>query len=256
MTDETMTIPALAREAISGLKPIGLTQTESLAGLSERKDRKYLVDAPGLDRLILELGPGFRALDIDSRRSFEYESVYFDTPEYDSYMTAARRRPRRWKVRTRSYVDAELCNLELKMRRRNGNTVKRRLPYEFADRGHLTAEAHGFLAMWDAVDSDRLGPVSTVRYTRSTLVDTRAWSRVTLDTDLSVTVPGGESLIVDGFVLVETKSVQQSTAFDRLLWRHGYRPTSISKYCTLLAAIDPALPSNHWTRTLKRLFDQ
>ena len=36
--------------------------------------------------------------------SFDYESVYFDTPDLTCYLLAARRRRRRFKIRTRTYV--------------------------------------------------------------------------------------------------------------------------------------------------------
>ncbi|MFV0316059.1 MAG: molecular chaperone, partial [Microthrixaceae bacterium] len=38
---------------------------------------------------------------------------------------------------------------------------------------------------------------------------------------------------------------------DRALWRRGYRPTSLSKYATGLAALDPDLPRNRWARILR-----
>ena len=55
-------------------------------------------------------------------------------------------------------------------------------------------------------------------------------------------------------VVVETKSAGSASAMDRLLWSHGVRPTRISKYATGLAALDPDLPHNRWSRTLRRHF--
>ena len=54
-------------------------------------------------------------------------------------------------------------------------------------------------------------------------------------------------------MVVETKSAAASP-MDRLLWSRGVRPTRISKYATGLAALDPALPHNRWSRTLRRHF--
>jgi hypothetical protein len=45
-------------------------------------------------------------LEIDGARSFAYDSTYFDTPDLDAYLLAATRRRRRFKVRTRTYVDS------------------------------------------------------------------------------------------------------------------------------------------------------
>ena len=50
----------------------------------------------------------------DGRRWFRYRSHYFDTPTLSSYLAAAHRRPRRHKVRSRSYLDSGQHFLEVK----------------------------------------------------------------------------------------------------------------------------------------------
>ncbi|OUE09106.1 hypothetical protein CMsap09_09190 [Clavibacter michiganensis] len=54
--------------------------------------------------------------------------------------------------------------------------------------------------------------------------------------------------------IVETKSGSRPSAVDRLLWSHGHRPSTISKYGTGLAALRDDLPSNKWNRVLRRHF--
>lgn len=242
--------------SIRRLEPIGLTEMDSLAALTERRDSKYLVDGSDLLEMLDLIDVGFRALEIDGKRSFNYESVYFDTPGLKSYLMTARRRPRRFKVRTRSYLDRRSTNLEVKERRRNGLTVKQRAPHRFEDRDQLTPES---LLLLEATSVDgfagHLGRTLTVGYKRSTLVDVRTSSRITFDTDLMAFRPDGRPIIAEGFVLVETKSLGHPTVFDRMLWSHHYRPTSFSKYGTLMAALDPSLPANKWNRTLRRHFD-
>lgn len=241
---------------IDSLPPIGLDDLESEAELSERRDRKYLVDPHDLGRIVSGAGSGLRVLDIESARCFRYESIYFDTPELACYMAAAHRRPRRFKVRVRSYLDSELCRLEVKARRRDGQTSKQRSTLAFADRESLDSAARNFLIRAGVtLDPLELQPVSKVRYNRTTLLDTESNSRITIDTDLSAVVPTGEAVRAHGFVVVETKSIGHATAFDHSLWARGYRPTSMSKYCTLLAALYPSLPANHWNRTLRHHFD-
>lgn len=63
--------------------------------------------------------------------------------------------------------------------------------------------------------------------------------------------PAGRASLGDQVVL-ESKSPGTATAVDRWLWARGYRPVSLSKYCVGLAALDDALPSNKWSRTLRR----
>jgi hypothetical protein len=56
--------------------------------------------------------------------------------------------------------------------------------------------------------------------------------------------------------IVETKSGHHASAVDRLLWAHGHRPATISKYATGLAAMRPDLAANKWGRVLTRDFDR
>lgn len=236
-------------------EPIGLAEVKLMADLATRRDRKYLVDPSDLDQILSEADSGLRSLEIEDQRAFNYESVYFDTPKLTSYLDAARRRPRRFKVRTRSYLDSAITNLEVKERHSNGLKVKQRFPYRFMERDRLTPGSLDLLA-GTFVDglAGHLEPTLTVNYQRSTLVDTHSWSRVTIDTGLTAAAPDGRLLRVEGLVVVETKSAGHPTAFDHLLWRYHYRPTTMSKYCTPMAALNPSLPANTWNRNLRKHF--
>ena len=136
-----------------------------------------------LDRVADEV----RVLDIDGRRGFRYESLYFDTPEFDSYLGAARRRPDRFKVRTRRYLDADGCWIEVKLRNRHGQTVKHRHPHEAAEFGQLSPGSLAFVSSFPRLRdlAHRLEPAMTTRYQRSTLLIGDA--RATID--VGVTAP-------------------------------------------------------------------
>ena len=127
-----------------------------------------------------------RILEIDGERDFAYESVYFDTPDLTSYLGAAHRRRRRFKIRTRTYVDSALCWVEVKTRGPRGSTVKTRLPYDPDDRDTLTDEGRRFAD--DVLDSERgllPSPTLVSTYRRTTLFLPRTpTSRTTIDTDL------------------------------------------------------------------------
>src|SRR5688572_5124958 len=93
------------------LAPLSLEEVLAVADLQTRTDRKYVVTPDVFARLVDELGGGLGVLDIAGVRAFRYESVYFDTPALDSYLGAAHGRRRRFKVRTRSYLDSGDCML-------------------------------------------------------------------------------------------------------------------------------------------------
>ncbi|RHA38214.1 polyphosphate polymerase domain-containing protein [Cellulomonas rhizosphaerae] len=247
---------------LADLAPITLGELEASASLQTRIDRKYLVPTSALPVLLDALDPAVRTLEIDGERVFAYESVYFDTPGLTSYLGAARRRRNRFKVRTRTYVDSDVCWVEVKTRGPRGATVKTRLPHEAAGRTELDDPALRFTS--DALDDARIGgldgpmgPTLLSSYDRVTLHVPSATpgpdSRTTIDTDLVWTdaATGRERALV-GLAVVETKTGSTPSSTDRLLWRHGHRPVRISKYGTGMAVLHPELPSTPWRRVLDR----
>ena len=186
-----------------------LAELNSAAGLLTRVDRKYLVPLTCAQNLVDGLAPHARVLAIDERRRFSYTSTYFDTPGLEAFMLAARKRRRRFKVRTRTYLDSGLCFLEVKTCGARGSTVKRRMGYHADDASRLTGPGRAFVAACLAGAgvtgsaaarevAAALRPVLTTTYERTTLHLPRAEARATIDTALtwrrlSPAAPAGSS---------------------------------------------------------------
>ncbi|MDB1089048.1 polyphosphate polymerase domain-containing protein [Streptomyces sp. ACA25] len=244
--------------ALDSLPPIGLEELLECAMLQTRVDRKYVLPAASVNALLGRLPPGTRVLEIDDTRSFAYRSLYFDTPGLDSYLLTAYRRRRRFKIRTRVYEQSGECWLEVKVCGSRGSTVKRRLPYALENDNDL-APGRQFvdttLAEHHIPGSARLTfvPTLTTRYRRTTLYLPDSGSRVTIDTGLRWR-DGDHEMHLPDMAVVETKTGSTASPVDRLLWRHRYRPSRISKYATGLAALRPDLPATRWQRTLRRNF--
>lgn len=243
--------------SLAQLPAVSLADLMEFADLQVRVDRKYIVPANLVSRFAADALPRAAVLTIDGHTIFGYESVYFDTLDLVAYRAAAHGRRRRFKVRTRTYLDSGSCMLEVKTVGGRGETVKRRVDHRFEDRATITSAARYVLqqSLGDAADVSALRPTLTTTYHRSTLVDPEARTRVTVDVGLVCAAPDGSSAALDDHVIVETKSPGGPTPADRWLWSAGHRPVKISKYCTGLAALDGSLPANTWTRTLRRYFD-
>ena len=242
--------------SLAALAPLSLEELERVAALNVRVDRKYVVPPAALDALVATLRPGSAVLEIDGSRGFRYRSLYFDTDDLVSYRGAAQGRRQRFKVRTRSYADNGTCTLEVKTVGLRGETIKQRLPYDPRDRDRLTAEGTRFVD--DCTDRPgvgaRLGPVVLTYYRRSTVVDHRDGSRLTLDERLTCADLVGAEVPLVGQVIVETKSTGAATRADKWLWNHGIRPVRISKFGVGMALFDRRLPANRWNRVLRRHF--
>ncbi|TQM79819.1 VTC domain-containing protein [Saccharothrix saharensis] len=253
MTATTTFVPAVARMA-----PVGLAELVERAALQTRVDRKYVVPADALPHLLEQVAPHARVLDIDGARTFRYESVYFDTPRLVSYHSAAYRRRRRFKVRTRTYLDTAECWLEVKISGARGSITKHRLPYHPADCDTVRPGRHFVEAALarESIAPEADGsfePVLVTGYQRTTLLLPESASRVTVDTALSWR-HGGSALRLSGLAVIETKTASAASPVDRMLWQRGVRPARISKYATGLAALRLDLPDAPWRRTLRRHF--
>ena len=257
------------------LAAVTLAELNAAASLLTRVDRKYLLPVHAAQDLVHALGDA-QVLQIGRRRSFAYASTYFDTPDLDSYYLAARGRRRRFKVRTRSYLDSGLTFLEVKTRGGRHTTLKSRTEYDRTDL--LTEPGRRFVAECLATSgacpqaradevADTLMPALSTTYERTTLHLPEESARLTLDTRLAwIGLPprgapavgrtgsAGRRRIpvraAGALAIVETKTPAAPSAADRWLWAAGHRPAVISKYATGMALLHPELPANKWHHIL------
>jgi hypothetical protein len=253
-------LSAVASRPLDRLVPIGLDELVAEASLLTRVDRKYVVPRQQLDVVLADLDPDTRVLEVDGVRGSAYESVYFDTPDLASYFAAARRRRRRFKIRTRAYLDSGEAYLEVKTRGGRSLTVKDRLTYDIDDRDTLTLDGRRHV---DAVLTETgvghlgprpLSPTLTTTYLRTTLFLPASAARATIDEDLGWAIDDRRRLTTPDLAIVETKCGAAPSPVDRMLWAHGHRPAGISKYGVGMAALRPELPANKWSRILRRHF--
>jgi hypothetical protein len=241
--------------ALDRLPSISLPDLQAEAAFLTRRDRKYLVPTHAADALMAGIEPFTRVLEIDGRRSFGYLTPYFDDADYSAYLSAARRRPNRFKVRSRLYTDSGLCLLEVKVRDAHGRTVKHRVEHDADALKWLTESEREWLKAFPQVAryANRLRHCLTTHYQRITLVLPDGTGRVTIDRDLTFALPSGEMRSLPRFFVIETKGTGGPTPVDRLLWRHGYRPEAMSKFACGLNLLTPNLPANRWHRLRNRL---
>lgn len=246
--------------AVEPLAGIGLDELVAEAALLTRVDRKYVVPRADVPRLLDAVPGSTRVLDIDGRRTFGYRSTYLDTADLASFHLAGRRRRRRFKVRTRAYLDAGTSWLEVKTRAGRDVTLKTRIKHPELAHGHLDATGQAFVDAQLALGGVRrvtaaeLSPVLVTSYQRTTLYLPESRSRATIDVDLGWSTLARfaeRDLDRPGLAIVETKTGSTPSALDRLLWTLGHRPTCVSKFGVGMAALVPGLPDLKWHRVLR-----
>ena len=234
-------------DRVAALAPVPLDELVAEAALLTRVDRKYVLPLADAERVVAALPAGTRVLEIGGHRGLRYETVYFDTPDLLSFRLAAHGRRRRFKLRTRSYLDTGSTFLEMKTRGARGSTQKDRDAYADAVPDRLTPAARDEVALaLDAIGipaarADDLDSRLRTLYRRATLLlpgeGGGPSSRATVDLDLEWVDATGRGFLLPRFAIVETKSPGQAGRLDRALWRAGHRPQRISKYATGLAAL-------------------
>ena len=237
---------------------VSLDEVLAQSSLQVRLDRKYLLSGPDFARLAFRLAGELNVLEIDGRRSFAYESRYFDTPALQTYREHLAGRRDRFKVRTRSYLDSGETMFEIKLDTPDGGTDKRRFPHPPEDRNRLTDRAHRHLQSALTTVGRRvpldLGPSCSTAYQRSTFVAVDRSTRITCDHDLVCSNDGASVSALRDHVLVEVKSATTPSFVDRALAELDVEQISISKYCVGVALLHPDLPSDPWDSVLGRYF--
>lgn len=252
-----MNCAQLLNDGFAAREPIALADVVEEAALMKRVDKKFLLSRDQLAEFLNRIGPEFRAMEIAGRRVFGYSSTYFDTEDLDQFRAHRQGRRRRFKVRTRTYLDSGLCMFEAKLKGPRGETDKHRIKHPLDLRKQLTADADIFLA--ELLDEHYgmavpdLVPVMTTDYQRGTLVNPHSSERITLDVSL-VCMDAARTEYGPDMVILETKSADGRGAADQLLAAMGIRELSISKYCVGIAMLHPYLPANKWHRVLRQHF--
>ena len=215
-----------------------------------RVDRKYLVGKATAQALLDEMAAAYRVLSIEGRTSTTYRSTYFDTADLASARAHVQQRRRRWKARSRLYVEDGLCRIEVKARDGRGVTAKTVSDADLAGYGVLDATSVEFvratLAAHDlTADLMSLRPTMEVGYRRTTLADTTdERCRLTVDWKVECTLDGERVWLDHDYVLVETKGGLRPGVADRRLAGLGVRPRSFSKYVAAASLIRDDLPDN------------
>lgn len=217
------------------------------AELMHRVDRKYIAPLEVVRDLVDAVGDTHRVLRVNGRRYTSYRTTYFDTDDFTSARAHVQRRRRRWKVRSRLYVEDDLSRVEVKTKDNRGNTVK----VMGASHPDLYGSLVGnrdfvarHLSEFADANVDDLVPTAEVRYTRATLTDLAAGTRVTIDWGLSMHLSTGGVWLDDQFAMVETKGPLAMSRVDKTLFDLGVRPRSFSKYVAAASMVTPGIAAN------------
>lgn len=216
---------------LNNFESISLSQMEGIR-LMKRVDRKYIIPLRLLPHTLDTLVPHYYIQEIDGIRLFDYATLYYDTSDYEMYKTHQNGNLNRIKIRTRKYVDSNLCFLEIKRKSNKGVTRKIRIINKTPD-SIKNEHSSSFLSLNSPYSPDSLEEKVWSFYRRITLVNKEKTERLTIDLDISFrNKHTGRKVSLPELVVIEIKKERLSCSpvMDSLN-RLRIKPKNMSKYC-------------------------
>lgn len=232
-------------------EPISLKEMEDVA-LMDRLDTKYVFPLRDLPKILDEMRPHYRSLVVSGSRLSRYETLYYDTADLELYHRHHSGRSNRYKVRSRRYVDSDLCYFEIKHRTNKGRTIKNRIRTEGIE-GEISENSARFLGELTNLDPLKLKGTIWVHYWRATLVSQTTAERLTLDLGLSYRAASQE-IDFSKTVIAEVKRarVRDASPASSIFARRRIRPGSVSKYCLGLISTHANLRRNNFQEKIRK----
>ena len=250
--DGANSLKAIADCLAHRFQKINLAQMDKVV-LQDRHDTKCFFSLDKLNMLLPELAEYYYVLDIKNINCLQYDSLYFDTPDFRLYYEHHNKRANRYKIRYRQYVESDkLTFFEVKFKSNKDRTIKNRrrcagINFE------LPQESEPLKAICPYLEGG-LMPVVRIQYKRITLVSKDFTERATIDLNLQFDNAGvGKQL--PNLVIAEIKQdkLNRRSPILQVLHKYHIGPSNISKYCLGIIYCHSSVKNNRFKPLLLKL---
>lgn len=233
-------------KVIKNFTPISLDGMDKVK-LMNRIDTKYVVSKEILVKILDKISTDFFILEMDGKRHFPYQSLYYDTNDDFMYKAHHNGKLNRYKIRFRKYVTSNDTFLEIKKKVKGTRTLKNRILVDKIQ-GNLEETAKEFIEKFTPFNSVALESKIYTNFHRITLVSKGLTERVTIDTDLDFYKEKLNNFRLDNSAIIELKRDGNSEASDltSVLTHFGVNPHGMSKYCIGRALTEDSLKKNNF----------
>ncbi len=239
------------QDIVAVFSPISLQEMDRVK-LMDRTDTKFVFKMDQLEALLPQLNNEYRILDINGFRSSKYETLYYDTENFNLYINHQNRKLNRFKIRIRNYVESSLIYFEVKFKNNKGRTIKNRVKRKDLN-PILKQKEIDLLGELSTINAQELVPKIWVNYSRTTLVAINSCERVTIDTHLHF-VNGSIAKSYDDIVIVEVKQERAiKSPIITLLKDNAIREGSLSKYCLGIVSTVTGIKMNNFKKNLRTI---
>ncbi len=198
-------------------------------GLMKRVERKYIFHYRHFVDLLAELKMNYMRLNIDNVLIPGYNTLYFDTEDFQMYHHHHNGKLDRYKIRHREYLDSGTGFLEIKHKTNRNIIKKTRIN---ASRNEMLENQKEFILTRSPFTISQLKPSISTDYNRITFANIENRERITFDCNIKFRFEN-RKMDFKNLVICEVKKNpgNRESKFERILKERRIKPFSISKYC-------------------------
>jgi hypothetical protein len=236
------------QQILAGFEPINLQEMDGVK-LMDRTDTKFVLHLDQFLLILPELKKNYRALDINGIRMSQYETLYYDTEDFQLYHKHQNKKLNRYKIRARHYVESDLNFFEIKFKNNKGRTIKDRIRISKLNK-NLEQKERDLLFEKTGIRFSEIQPTIWVNYHRTTLVSKISCERVTIDSGLHF-IKDGETKRYENLIIVEVKQERAAgSPITEELKKYTIREGSLSKYCLGIMSMIPGIKQNNFKKNI------
>ncbi len=235
-------------------EPISLKEMDRVK-LLNRVDTKYVFKYKVLLKALKELSKFYFVLEIKDKRTNSYQTLYYDTENFDSYIKHQNGKLNRTKIRFRKYIESDLNFLEIKFKNNKARTLKSRIKIDDIET-ILSNKSTDFINENSHLNAESLQASLWNSFTRITLTHKTINERLTIDLNLAFKHhQTNEEAGIPHIVIAELKQSKAdvSSDFVRIIKKHHVRPMGMSKYCVGTALLNKQLKSNNFKERILKI---
>lgn len=240
------------QEVIQHFDPVSLGEMDAVK-LMNRTDTKFVFHSSQLQDLLSLSLEQYRVLQIQDIRTFQYNSLYYDTEGLDLYLSHHNGARSRFKVRFREYLETGTVFLEVKEKTNKERTQKCRIEVEKIEM-ELSGKSIQYIEELAPIPAAVLKPALWTVFRRITLVGKNSPERITIDHDLSFR-HGEISKQLPFLAICEVKrdSFGGKSEFMRTLKELSIHTGKSSKYCLGTVLLKDQVKHNRFKNNLLKI---
>jgi hypothetical protein len=239
------------RHCLDSFESVSLKELDSVE-LQNRIDTKYILNKEQLLSLLEGIRNDQYVLEIDGCRVFNYQTIYFDTPDFQFYRDHHNGCVNRIKVRSREYVESHLSFYEIKRKLYGTRTDKQRK--KISEIYHTIPQDDYELIQYKRLAGKPIEKKLTNQFNRITLTNKAFTERITIDLDVHYD-NGFTQTHLPNLAVIEVKQGKTDVFSNtiQVLKKLRIHESSFSKYVIGVSLLEPSVKRNNFKPILLQL---